>query len=364
MRIPSLVLALVQLVVFLLLASVWWWGLIAGLLFGGALLWLTRPEPAAVVEPNRYEPARPEVPVTAPLADLVEGVLPLWHRHVGLARSQTQDAIDNLAMRFAGINQRLSGTVALAGGGQSGEVMDVIHDAEGMLGRIVDALEQVLAAREALLKEIEGLGQFNDELKRMASDVAEIAGQTNLLALNAAIEAARAGEAGRGFAVVADEVRKLSNMSGETGKRIRSKVDSINQTIGGALATAQRLSADEVSMIGESKNVVGQVLGRFQQAAEHLSSTVAQLEGESRAVEQEVQDVLVNLQFQDRVSQILDHVQRDMDKLNTFVAGRGTLPAREQWLAELERTYTTMEQRQAHGGRQNANVASSQVDFF
>ncbi|HSC80291.1 MAG TPA: methyl-accepting chemotaxis protein [Chitinolyticbacter sp.] len=362
MRLPALVLALVQLLVFLWLAAIWWWGLAAGLLFGAALVWMTRPEPEPLIQSYRDEP-KPE-PAVSPLADLVEGVLPLWHRHVGLARSQTQDAIGALALRFGNINQRLSGTAALADGGQGGEVMQVIHDAEGMLGRIVDALEQVLAAREAMLREIEGLGQFNDELKRMASDVAEIAGQTNLLALNAAIEAARAGEAGRGFAVVADEVRKLSNMSGETGKRIRSKVDSINQTIGGALATAQRLSADEASMIGASKDVVGQVLQRFQGAADHLASTVAQLEGESRVVGQEVQDMLVNLQFQDRVSQILDHVQRDMDKLNTFVAGGGILPARAQWLAELERTYTTLEQRQAHDDKAGGSVARAQVDFF
>nr|WP_281279721.1 methyl-accepting chemotaxis protein [Chitiniphilus eburneus] len=325
-----------------------------------ALGWGLTAAPPPLIE-TRIEP---ETPPEAPLAELVRDVLPLWHRHVDLARGQTREAIDALAMRFAGISQRLSGTLGGGGGGQNSQMLGVIQQSGEMLDRIVVSLEQVLSAREMLLREIEGLGQFNDELKRMASDVGEIAGQTNLLALNAAIEAARAGESGRGFAVVADEVRKLSNLSGETGKRIRGKVDSINVTIAGALASAQRLSADEAEMIGESKAVIGQVMQHFSTAADGLSQTVSQLESESRAVEQEVQDVLVNLQFQDRVSQILEHVEKDMDKLAGVLSSGAALPARQQWLAELERTYTTMEQRQVHVGKARAKVASSQVEFF
>ncbi|WP_308445876.1 methyl-accepting chemotaxis protein [Chitiniphilus purpureus] len=354
-----------QWVAFLLLSKVLWWGVLAGALFAAALAWaawrLRAPEPVVT---SQAVAAPISVPLSQTvLAQLVTGVMPLWHRHVALAREQTREAVDTLVLRFSGINRRLGQALGLGAGGQNNQVIEVIQSSGTLLGQIVESLEQVLSARETLLREIEGLGQFNDELKRMASDVAEIAGQTNLLALNAAIEAARAGEAGRGFAVVADEVRKLSNLSGDTGKRIRSKVDSINQTIAGALSSAQQLSADEAQMIGESKQVIGQVLEHFQAAASALSGTVTQLETESRAVGQEVQDVLVNLQFQDRISQILDHVERDMDKLVRAIE-QDELPPRERWLAELEKTYTTTEQRLIHGGQASGTVAASQVDFF
>jgi methyl-accepting chemotaxis protein len=364
-RLILLGLGILNLVAASLLASAWWQGLILGLVVLACIWWFSQSGEAAPqhIEPldmQRHEQVAPH----AKLPELMTGVLPLWKRNIELARSQTGEAIDNLAMRFAGINQRLGGTVSLAAGGGGGNMLQVIQRAEEQLGGIVSALEHVLAARETLLQEIAGLGQFNEELKRMASDVAQIAGQTNLLALNAAIEAARAGEAGRGFAVVADEVRKLSNMSGETGKRISGKVESINQTIQGALDSANRLSGDEARMIGDSKTVIGSVIDEFQQAAVRLSETVGQLESESRAVEQEVQDVLVNLQFQDRVSQILDHVSRDMVKLGDLLDQNRSLPDRHVWLGDLERTYTTLEQRQVHGGKQTAAVQSSQVDFF
>ncbi|WP_444541691.1 methyl-accepting chemotaxis protein [Andreprevotia chitinilytica] len=358
-----LLISTINLVLAALLASTWWQGLILGLVVAVALWFVAGSNAAARTEQEPVFEVAPKEEPHVNLPVLMHGVLPLWKRNVELARSQTTEAIDNLAMRFAGINQRLGSAVALAAGGESSHVLQVIHTSETQLGGIVTALEQVLAARETLLHELEGLGKFNEELKQMATDVAQIAGQTNLLALNAAIEAARAGEAGRGFAVVADEVRKLSNMSGDTGKRISSKIESINQTIHGALVSASNLSQEEARMIGESKSVIGEVLAGFHQVVVQLGDTVGRLETESRAVEHEVQDVLVNLQFQDRVSQILDHVQRDIAKLTDLLDRNQTLPDKQLWLAELERTYTTMEQRQVHSGKAAAAV-QSQVDFF
>jgi len=306
---------------------------------------------------------------------LCVAVLPIWSGQIEVARTHTEEAAVALANRFAEISQRLQASVdhgQTATGDSS--LVALLHGAQQELDSIVSSLRTAFATKENLLAEVSSLATQTDALQRMAKEVGDIAKQTNLLALNAAIEAARAGEAGRGFAVVADEVRKLSTLSGETGRKISETVATVNRAIADALQVSRQYSAQDEALVADTGAVITRVVSRFRDAATDLATASDALCQENQAIGQEVAEVLVALQFQDRVSQILHHINNDLDKLrrniddgNRAVAGGKSIDA-GQWLAELSRTYTTPEQHAVHQGKAPGSGGNaggdSDITFF
>jgi methyl-accepting chemotaxis protein len=302
-------------------------------------------------------------------------VAPVWAGHIENSRAQMEQAIAALAQRFSGIVQKLDQTVAASSGAadDSGGVVAVFVRGEQQLGSVVDSLKLAMTSKAAMLDKVQGLDQFIAELQRMAADVASIAKQTNLLALNAAIEAARAGEAGRGFAVVADEVRKLSTRSGETGQSIAEKVGVISAAIVSTCATAGESTRAEEQSMQDAQTAISAVLADFRAVTEALAAASARMQEESLGIKSEVAEALVQMQFQDRVSQILTHVERNIASLpalleaNTREAqGSGApVPLRPAaLLAELQKTYAMAEEHNVHQGGAGKAAQEQEITFF
>ncbi len=112
------------------------------------------------------------------------------------------------------------------------------------VSRTVEGMRAISDNMENTARVITGLGKRSQQIGKILEVIEEIADQTNLLALNAAIEAARAGEAGRGFAVVADEVRKLAERSVEAAKEIGEVVRQVQQETGDAVDVAKSGAAE------------------------------------------------------------------------------------------------------------------------
>ena len=309
----------------------------------------------------------------AGLDQLCGGVLPVWSGQVEMARAHTEESITALTNRFADINQRIGSTMSSSQGQGGDGLIELLRQNEVELNSIITTLRSALTVKESMLSEVASLSTFTEGLKRMAQDVADIAKQTNLLALNAAIEAARAGEVGRGFAVVADEVRKLSDLSGGTGKKIGATVDTVNKAIAATLQISQQYAEQDAAMVVNSGRVIEHVVGRVQAAVVDLSESSKVLRQETQTIGEEISEVLVALQFQDRVSQMLGHVCNDMGKLNERIAGHGQRRANgiaselinaTTWLEELSHTYTVPEQHVVHRGGSARTSAVSEITFF
>lgn len=310
---------------------------------------------------------------------LLKDLLPIWQRQTELARHQLESSITELVGRFSDIHQRLqtavasSATTASSMKGDTG-LGGVIHFANNELGQITQTLRAAMEQRDDLLTEISGLSKITVELSGMSAEVAGIASQTNLLALNAAIEAARAGEYGRGFAVVADEVRTLSTRSGETGARIGKRIEQVNSALQTTLDRTTEYAAQDSNRLSKSEGSIAQVLEQFQHSSESILHSAQTLEHESAAVQSSVEEVLVNLQFQDRVSQILGHVTSDMEKLVGAMADQETrlrhgesvvLIDTQDWLRAIQKTYTTLEQVDVHRGANHSKTpGNSEITFF
>ncbi len=302
-----------------------------------------------------------------------DAVLPVWCRHIENSRTQMEEAVSDLASRFSNIVDKLDNALHVSGGSnQSGHSMtEVFAHSETQLGSVVTSMKSALSSKQAMLAQIKDLERFTRELRGMAEGVASIAAQTNLLALNAAIEAARAGPAGAGFAVVATEVRMLSMRSAETGKEITNRVGLISSAILAASQAAEQSSDAEDKSMQSAEGMIEAVLNEFRQMTDALVQSSELLKQESIGIQGEVGEALVQLQFQDRVSQVMAHVRENMERLPALLRDNradyeasGVLEALDPdlLLRELQKTYAMAEEHAVHSGARLAAPAAAEAD--
>lgn len=280
------------------------------------------------------------------LSSLLQDVLPAWQHHVNAVKTQTEAAVVQLTTSFAAVLQQLDLAGiggAVKSGADSSNTIGLLTLCERQLQPVVGSLTVVIEGKDTMLTNIRDLASETRDLRAMAAEVGSIAAQTNLLAINAAIEAARAGDSGRGFAVVAAEVRKLSQRSAETGKRIGARVEQVSAIMDMTMAAAEESSSQDKLAVSMSGNIVEDVLNHVRK----LGASADAMHKHGMVVRREVENLLMAMQFQDRVSQILCGVDDDMGRLQQTLAvdELESLPTSEEWMGSLSQTYTMEDQK-------------------
>ncbi|MGZ3236253.1 MAG: methyl-accepting chemotaxis protein [Burkholderiaceae bacterium] len=308
-----------------------------------------------------------------------ESVPHIWGAQIESSRAQMETAVAALAVRFSGIVEKLdlalkaTETINNDDGMDRSNLATVFSTSENKLNSLVVSLKNAMESKTAMLEKIRDLSRFTTELQEMAANVASIAAHTNLLALNAAIEAARAGETGRGFAVVAKEVRTLSNSSAEIGKNIANRVETISSAIAATCKAAEQSMQMESQSMLTSESAIDSVLSEFRSVTEALAWSSGRLKDESVGIKVEISEAMVQLQFQDRVSQIMNHVKGNIERLPIFLdqshasyAEEGKLKPIDSalLLSELEKTYAMTDEMAIHHGDVTKNDTEDEVEFF
>lgn len=305
---------------------------------------------------------------TPGLKPLLQAVLPVWRTQVTLAREHTEEAAGTLVHDLSALTSQFDaagfGGDAGSGSAVGGRTQELLGECENKLRPVLQSMGQIADSHKEVAGSFRGMLAVTEELRGMADEVARIAQQTNLLAINAAIEAARAGEAGRGFSVVAAEVRRLSQDSADTARRIAQRIEQVTSMMSSTSAAAVQSAERDARSIATTGVRVEEVLGHVHELGEGSQQLIAQ----GQAIRSSIESLVVGLQFQDRVSQMIGAIEQDMARLGAAVDAGEVPPSQSEWLQRLEQAYTMRDQRQHHGrgthaaGR--AAAAAPQAVFF
>ncbi len=151
--------------------------------------------------------------------------------------------------------------------------VDIAHKGAQTVSRTIDGMDTIREQIQETSKRIKRLGESSQEIGNMVGLIDEIADQTNILALNAAIQASSAGEAGRGFAVVADEVQRLAERAGNATKQIEALVKTIQGDINEAVDSMEQSTTNVVNGARLAEDA-GEALAEIESVSANLSGLI------------------------------------------------------------------------------------------
>ncbi len=244
---------------------------------------------------------------------------------VAVSLEQMSTAIDEVARRITHFRSLV------------GEVTQMVLHTQQSAQNLIASFRSIAQIVQLMEEVTTSLKEKSNEITTVVDIIEEVAEQTNLLALNAAIEAARAGEAGRGFAVVADEVRKLAERTQESTQQIRQTVASTNAEVDRVLEVVQEgavkmeegeqvaaKASEDMEKISAAVQDFDQIASEVAAAAEEQSATVREITHSFQSVTNAVQQGVAMMQsISAQVSKLNQITEQLAELMSHFRLGVG-----------------------------------------
>ncbi|MBP2300156.1 methyl-accepting chemotaxis protein [Azospirillum picis] len=337
------------------------------------------PSPSALPGASEPEAAHPadgdKVAVTADLLstwlgfadvqrrtlDILRGELTRTSDHVESSTLDLSDRFRELAQKALDQSERVAEIVDKAGSVDiDGERVPLDTLVVTMQDVITDMVTNIVTLSRHAMSMVYLLDDVQKDVAELEKSIGDIDGinrQTNFLALNATIEASRAGDAGRTFAVVAQEVRHLSRSTGDLAERMRSKVTAVVKGVRNGHDILRQIANTDMSPQMLAKERIDKTMESLVEQTAHFQSVLQTAAAVSSDMSATIAHVVTGMQFQDLTKQRIEAIN---DSLVIMGAGLGELEARiraevppgigvrepQEWLDQLLGRFTLSEMRQ------------------
>ena len=304
-------------------------------------------------------------------------VMPVLERQLGEVSSDIETSIVGVSRGFQGMAQRAQAAVAAAsdaaGGSGEGQGADVISEMRDVVALLVQRIGDSCEFSQEASSRLAQIESRLEGIDATLCNIEEIARKARLVALNGQIESARLGEAGVAFGVVAEETKELSRHAADTSTDIRELVSQLVLDIKTTATELREQSEEDAQRLEESQQKATQLLADIDVSHRRMRDSLNQTCELSQQLGGDIAQAVMSLQFQDRVSQRIEHVIESLQVLTEQANGHAEPGAAlaastysKSLLDRLAARYTMAGERQAHDSDEadDGSDDSDDVELF